>query len=77
MQPDALWQRMYAGSKMTGRRGPLICAMGAIDMALWDIKGKALSVPVWELLGANRKKRSRRMPRSSQPDRRSTTTEIL
>ena len=41
MQPEALWERMYAGSKMTGRRGALICAMGAIDMALWDIKGKA------------------------------------
>jgi L-alanine-DL-glutamate epimerase-like enolase superfamily enzyme len=50
MQPEALWERMYAGSKMTGRRGALICAMGAIDMALWDIKGKALGLPVWRLL---------------------------
>ena len=37
-----LWQQLYSGSKMTGRRGALICAMGAIDMALWDIRGQAL-----------------------------------
>jgi L-alanine-DL-glutamate epimerase-like enolase superfamily enzyme len=36
---------------MTGRRGALICALGAIDMALWDIRGKALGVPVYKLLG--------------------------
>ena len=51
MQPEALWQKLYCGSKMTGRRGALICAMGAIDMALWDLKGKALCVPVHSLLG--------------------------
>ncbi len=51
MQPEALWRKLYSGSKMTGRRGALICAMGAIDMALWDIKGKALGVPIHTLLG--------------------------
>ncbi|MBT4501243.1 MAG: mandelate racemase/muconate lactonizing enzyme family protein, partial [Gemmatimonadetes bacterium] len=39
LQPEAVWQKLYSGSKMTGRRGALICAMGAIDMALWDIRG--------------------------------------
>jgi L-alanine-DL-glutamate epimerase-like enolase superfamily enzyme len=52
MQPEAVWEKLYRGSKMTGRRGALICALGAIDMALWDIKGKALGVPVSRLLGA-------------------------
>ena len=51
MQPEAIWERLYRGSKMTGRRGALICAMGAIDTALWDIKARALGVPVWKLLG--------------------------
>lgn len=51
LEPEAIWHRLYTGSKMTGRRGALICAMGAIDMALWDIKGKALGVPVYTLLG--------------------------
>jgi L-rhamnonate dehydratase len=52
MEPEAIWERLYSGSKMTGRRGALICAMGAIDMALWDIKGKALGLPIFRLLGA-------------------------
>jgi L-alanine-DL-glutamate epimerase-like enolase superfamily enzyme len=48
---EAIWQRLYAGSKMTGRRGALICALGAIDMALWDIRGQALGLPIYQLLG--------------------------
>ncbi|MYH65412.1 MAG: mandelate racemase/muconate lactonizing enzyme family protein [Chloroflexi bacterium] len=51
LQPEAIWQKLYSGSKMNGRRGALICAMGAIDMALWDIKGKALGLPIYKLLG--------------------------
>src|SRR3954471_23279079 len=51
LEPEAIWQKLYSGSKMTGRRGALICAMGAIDMALWDIKGQALGLPIYKLLG--------------------------
>jgi L-alanine-DL-glutamate epimerase-like enolase superfamily enzyme len=51
LQPEAIWQKLYSASKMTGRRGALICALGAIDMALWDITGKALGVPIHTLLG--------------------------
>jgi L-alanine-DL-glutamate epimerase-like enolase superfamily enzyme len=51
MQPEAVWESLYRGSKMTGRRGALICALGAIDIALWDIKSQALGVPLWKLLG--------------------------
>lgn len=51
LQPEAVWLKLYSDSKMTGRRGALICAMGAIDMALWDIKGNALGVPIYKLLG--------------------------
>jgi L-alanine-DL-glutamate epimerase-like enolase superfamily enzyme len=55
LQPEALWERMYMGSLMTGRRGMGICAMGALDMALWDIRGKALGQPCWQLLGGAKK----------------------
>ena len=48
---EGLWQRMYVGSAMTGRRGAGVSAIGALDMALWDIKGKALGKPCWQLLG--------------------------
>lgn len=51
LQPERIWRKLYSGSKMTGRRGALICAMGAIDMALWDIRGQALNLPIYQLLG--------------------------
>ncbi len=52
---EALWDKLYTGSFMTGRRGLGICAMGALDMALWDIRGKALGQPCWRMLGGARK----------------------
>jgi L-alanine-DL-glutamate epimerase-like enolase superfamily enzyme len=48
---EGLWERMYTGSAMTGRRGLGICAIGALDMALWDLRGKIEGKPTWQLLG--------------------------
>lgn len=48
---EGLWERLYVGSAMNGRRGAVINAMGAIDMALHDLRGKALGKPCYELLG--------------------------
>lgn len=47
---EALWQLMYRGYFYPPGREK-IHALGGLDMALWDIKGKALDVPVHELLG--------------------------
>ena len=47
---EHLWQVMYRGYFYPPGREK-IHALGAIDFALWDIKGKALEVPVWQLLG--------------------------
>jgi len=47
---EHLWQLMYRGMFYPPGREKLH-AVGAIEMALWDIKGKALGVPVYELLG--------------------------
>jgi galactonate dehydratase len=47
---DHLWQVNYRGYFYPPGREKLH-AQGAIDMALWDIKGKALGVPVWQLIG--------------------------
>ena len=45
-----LWQTLYRGGFYRG--GPiLLSAIAGIDQALWDIKGKALGVPVYQLLG--------------------------
>ncbi len=53
-EPLAIWDRLYTFTAMTGRRGAGICAIGAIDMAVWDIYGKATGKPVWKLLGGAR-----------------------
>ena len=50
----ALWQRVYTMTAMNGRRGAGIHALGAIEMALWDIRGKVAGEPVWKLLGPSR-----------------------
>ncbi|QDU97741.1 mandelate racemase/muconate lactonizing enzyme family protein [Lignipirellula cremea] len=51
LEPQRLWEKLYTGSAMNGRRGAVICAIGALDMALWDIAGKAAGKPCWELMG--------------------------
>lgn len=60
---NRLWEEMYNGTRdhyaltrgrrfpILGRRGLTIAAMSGIDTALWDLKGKALGVPVMDLLG--------------------------
>lgn len=48
---DRLWEKMYDYSNYLGRRGAGIHAISAIDIALWDIKGKHLNKPVSEIIG--------------------------
>lgn len=58
-QTEYLWHKMYRQNIYSGRRGIAIHAMSGIDIALWDIKGKALGQPVWKLLGGGFHKRIR------------------
>jgi mannonate dehydratase len=49
-QTEDIWQYLYRGAYW--RRGPVtMAAIAAVDVALWDIKGKALNTPVYNLLG--------------------------
>ena len=50
----ALWQEMYRGQYFEGGR-VLTAAIAAIDIALWDIAGKALGVPIHRLLGGKQR----------------------
>ena len=54
MQTGALWQEMYRSQYFEGGR-VLQAAISAIDIALHDIKGKALGVPVYDLLGGKQR----------------------
>lgn len=48
---DRLWERMYGLTRWYGRKGVAMSAIGGVDTALWDLRGKALGKPVWKLLG--------------------------
>ena len=48
---EQIWNEMWAKTYYYGRTGPVIHVMSGIDMALWDIMGKAVGKPVHKLLG--------------------------
>ena len=52
--PRALWAALCEGTVWSARVGLGRIALAGVDMALWDLAGKALGVPVWQLLGGRR-----------------------
>lgn len=56
---DRLIHRMYEGTIYFGRQGAVIQAMSGIEIALWDIMGKATDRPVYQLLGGAFRKKLR------------------
>ncbi|MEI7600973.1 MAG: mandelate racemase/muconate lactonizing enzyme family protein [Aestuariivirga sp.] len=48
---EGLWERMYDLTSYYGRRGVVIHAISAVDIALWDLRGKVLNESVGKLLG--------------------------
>ncbi|MCX7408348.1 MAG: mandelate racemase/muconate lactonizing enzyme family protein [Planctomycetales bacterium] len=51
LETERLWQKMYRRTMYFGRSSVTITAMAAIDMALWDLKGKLYGQPIHRLLG--------------------------
>jgi D-galactarolactone cycloisomerase len=51
---EALWHRMYVLTRWYGRKGVAMSALGGLDTAFWDLRGKAAGKPVHALLGAAR-----------------------
>ena len=54
MNHERLWEKLYWLLSPRGQTGYACHAIAALDVALWDIKGKALGQPVWRLLGGAR-----------------------
>jgi L-alanine-DL-glutamate epimerase-like enolase superfamily enzyme len=54
---EYLWQRMYRSTHAWGRKGVAMAAISAIDIAIWDIMGKATNKPVFKLLGGRTKEK--------------------
>jgi len=52
-----LWDQMYLGTLSYGRTGAAIHALSGLDLALWDIIGKAVGLPVYKLIGGSTKTR--------------------
>ena len=48
---EALWHKIFRSFTYMGSRGAAVECVSAIDIALWDIRGKVLGLPIYELLG--------------------------
>lgn len=59
LETSRLWDRMYRATLYYGRSGAVLQAMAGIDIALWDIKGKALGQPIVQLLGGALRRKMR------------------
>jgi L-alanine-DL-glutamate epimerase-like enolase superfamily enzyme len=53
LDTEALWNKMYALTRWYGRKGAAVSALGGVDTACWDIRGKAEEKPIYCLLGGS------------------------
>ncbi len=54
LRTEAIHAKLRAASAGCGPGGILTLALSAIDIALWDIRGKALNLPLWQMIGGSR-----------------------
>lgn len=57
LQVEAIWNKMHLRALDYARRGVLVASMSAIDIAIWDLRGKLLGQPVSVLLGGRRREK--------------------
>ncbi|MBL7700336.1 MAG: mandelate racemase/muconate lactonizing enzyme family protein [Chitinophagaceae bacterium] len=65
---EQIWQEMWFKSYYYGRSGPVMHVMSGIDMALWDIMGKATGKPVHKLMGGSFKSKARAYASALMPE---------
>ena len=73
---EVLWNEMFERSYFYGRKGAAITAISGIDMALWDIMGKATGKPIHKLLGGAHRDRVRAYASTLFPEDPTDTEEM-
>jgi L-alanine-DL-glutamate epimerase-like enolase superfamily enzyme len=53
LQTEVIWNELVQYFRGVGRKGLAFCGLSAADIALWDLKGKILGLPIWRLLGGS------------------------
>lgn len=53
-ETETIWQELFQYLRGVGRKGLTFCAVSAVDIALWDLKGKALNLPLYRLMGGSK-----------------------
>ena len=56
MRVEAIVAKVAGGGRSAGPGGIFNLALSAIDIALWDMRGKAMNLPLWKLLGGARER---------------------
>ena len=73
-ETDVIWESLYNKLRDHGRKGLAIEALSAVDIALWDLKGRITGMPLWALMGG--KRRDRVMPYATGLYRRGGRDEL-
>ncbi len=55
-ETEKLWYEMFGYLRGVGRKGLMFCAYSAVDIALWDLKGKILDMPLYRMFGGTETK---------------------
>ncbi|MEO6962797.1 MAG: mandelate racemase/muconate lactonizing enzyme family protein, partial [Puia sp.] len=74
---EQIWNDMWAKTYYYGRSGPVMHVMSGIDMAIWDIMGKATGKPVHKLLGGSYTDKVRAYASALMPENKETVKKMV